>query len=152
MIPSAFDARPKSSTRREEYHQRLDTKNAAPLWEVLAGIVTPEPRSGCLPALWRFDEMRPLLLEAGELISAREAERRVLVLENPGIRGSSQITQSLFGGLQLVMPGETAPTHRHTASALRFVIESEGGYTAIDGERTVMRPGDFLVTPTWTYH
>jgi len=152
MIPSAFDARPKSSTRREEYHQRLDTKNAAPLWEVLAGIVTPEPRSGCLPALWRFDEMRPLLLEAGELISAREAERRVLVLENPGIRGSSQITQSLFGGLQLVMPGETAPTHRHTASALRFVIESEGGYTAVEGERTTMHPGDFVVTPPWAFH
>src|SRR5579862_2425811 len=144
MITSAFDAKPKTSTKREEYNQRLDAKNATPLWEVLAGLVTPEPRSACIPALWRFDEMRPLLLEAGELISAKEAERRVLVLENPGIRGSSQITQSLFAGLQLVMPGETAPTHRHTASALRFVMESDGGYTAVEGERTTMHPGDFV--------
>jgi len=54
--------------------------------------------------------------------------------------------------VQLVLPGETAPTHRHTASALRFVIESQGGYTSVDGERTTMHPGDFIVTPSWTFH
>jgi gentisate 1,2-dioxygenase len=102
--------------------------------------------------MWRYEEMRPLLMESGGLITAREAERRVLILENPGVRGASRITQSLYAGMQLVMPGETAPTHRHTASALRFVIESNGGYTAVDGERTTMHPGDFVVTPAWTYH
>ena len=79
-----------------------------------------------------------------------EAERRVLILENPGVR--SQITQSLYAGLQLVMPGEIARCHRHVTSALRFVIESEGAYTAVDGERTTMHPGDFILTPSWTYH
>ena len=152
MIASALDTKPKISAAREEYYGRLDQKSAAPLWEVLADIVTTEPRPECVPALWRYDELRPLLMEAGQLITAKEAERRVLVLENPGTRGVSQITQTLYAGLQLVLPGETAPTHRHTASALRFVLESDGGYTAIDGERTTMRPGDFLVTPTWTYH
>lgn len=73
-------------------------------------------------------------------------------LENPGLRGASQITQSVYAGVQLVLPGEIAPSHRHVASALRFVIESEGAYTAVDGERTTMRPGDFILTPSWTFH
>ena len=92
------------------------------------------------------------LLEAGRLITAKEATRRVLILENPGIRGTSQITQSLYAGIQLIMPGEIAPTHRHTASAIRFIIEGKGAYTAVDGERTTMNPGDFILTPSWTFH
>ena len=71
--------------------------------------------------------MRPLLMEAGERITAEQAERRVLVLENPGLRGTSQITQTLYAGLQMVLPGEIARSHRHQASALRFVLESRGG-------------------------
>jgi len=134
-------------------YERLAAKNTAPLWEVLADLVAPEPRPGCVPALWRYDDIRTLLIEAGGLISAQQAERRVLVLENPGLRGASQIAPTLFAGVQLVMPGESAPTHRHSASALRFVLESgEGAYTAVDGERTAMRPGDFVLTPSWTYH
>ena len=140
------------SAERQEFYQRLDGKNTAPLWEYLARLVTPEPQTACVPALWRYQDMRPLLMEAGDLISAKEAERRVLVLENPGLRGESKITSSLYSGIQLVMPGEIAPTHRHTASALRFVLESDGGFTAVDGERTTMHPGDFILTPNWTYH
>jgi gentisate 1,2-dioxygenase len=74
------------------------------------------------------------------------------MLENPGLQGASRITQSLYAGLQLILPGEIAPSHRHTASALRLVIEGEGAYTAVDGERTTMRPGDLILTPSWTYH
>jgi gentisate 1,2-dioxygenase len=106
-----------------------------------------------VPALWSFDrDIRPLLVEAGGLITAKQAERRVVVLENPGIRGLSQITQSLYAGVQLITPGEVAPGHRHTASAIRFVLEGEGAYTAVDGERTAMRPGDFILTPSGTFH
>jgi len=152
MSSSALDTKPQVTAQRQEFYQRIDTKNVTPLWEYLAELVTPEPRTPCVPALWRYDEMRPLLMESGDLITAREAERRVLILENPGVRGASRITQSLYAGMQLVLPGETAPTHRHSASALRFVIESDAGYTSVDGERTTMHPGDFVVTPSWTYH
>ena len=152
MSSSALDTKPQVTAEREEFYQRIAKKSATPLWEFLSELVTPEPRTPCAPAMWRYEEMRPLLMESGGLITAREAERRVLILENPGVRGASRITQSLYAGMQLVMPGETAPTHRHTASALRFVIESQGGYTAVDGERTTMYPGDFVVTPAWTYH
>jgi gentisate 1,2-dioxygenase len=74
------------------------------------------------------------------------------MLLNPGLQGTPQITQSLYAGLQLILPGEVAPTHRHVASALRFVIEGQGAYTAVEGERTTMHPGDFILTPSWTYH
>ncbi|MEK9803855.1 MAG: cupin domain-containing protein, partial [Curvibacter sp.] len=49
-------------------------------------------------------------------------------------------------------PGEVAPAHRHTQSALRFIFEGTGAYTAVDGERTTMHPGDFVITPSWTWH
>src|SRR6266508_1061289 len=141
------------SPERTALYERLRAKHTAPLWEVLAKLVTPQPQSEYVPALWRYDDIRPLLMDAGRLITAKEAERRVLVLENPGMPGQSQITSSLYAGIQLVMPGEIAPSHRHAASALRFVLEGDGtAYTAVDGERTTMRPGDFVLTPFWTFH
>ena len=152
MATTFYNKRDASPALKALY-ERLGGKNTAPLWEVLGDIVTPLPRARCVSALWKYDEVRALLMEAGELISAQEAERRVLVLENPSLRGASQITPTLYAGVQLVMPGETAPTHRHSASALRFVLESgDGAYTAVDGERTTMHAGDFILTPSWTYH
>jgi gentisate 1,2-dioxygenase len=76
----------------------------------------------------------------------------VLVLENPALPGSASITNSLYAGLQLILPGEVAPAHRHTQSALRFIVQGKGAYTAVDGERTTMYPGDFILTPSWTWH
>lgn len=61
-------------------------------------------------------------------------------------------TDTLYAGLQLVMPGETAAAHRHTAFACRFIIEGNGGFTAIQGKRIKMHRGDFILTPTWKYH
>lgn len=136
----------------QDYYDRIDGKNLAPLWEVLHGLVTKEPQTQALPVIWRYADVRPHVMEAGELITAKEAERRVLVLENPGLRGQSRITQSLYAGLQLVKPGEIAPSHRHTAAALRFIVEGNGAYTAVDGEKTIMHEGDFVITPSWTWH
>ena len=145
-------AKPDLPPERRELYTRLDQKNTAPLWEVLGKIIPPEPTPDIVPVRWRYDDVRPLLMEAGRLLTAREAERRVLVLENPGLRGQSRITQSLYAGLQLILPGEIAPAHRHAAAALRFIIEGTGAYTAVEGERTMMHPGDFILTPSWTYH
>jgi gentisate 1,2-dioxygenase len=149
---SSFYVTPANTPERDAFNDRLGVRNLAPLWNVLGAIVPREPRTPCVPALWRYDDLRPLLMEAGQLITAEEAERRVLILENPGLAGASRITQSLYAGLQLILPGEVARTHRHTAAALRLVIEGSGAYTAVDGERTTMRPGDFILTPSWTYH
>lgn len=137
---------------RRAFYDRLAARSAAPLWEVLAQLVTPEPRSPCRPHRWRYAEMRELLMEAGRLVTAKEAERRVLILENPGMPGEARITTSLYAGLQLVLPGEVAPAHRHSQSALRFVLESEGAHTTVDGERIPMWPGDFIITPQHAWH
>ncbi len=50
------------------------------------------------------------------------------------------------------MPGEVAPSHRHNQSALRFIVEGKGAFTAVDGERTPMNEGDFILTPQWRWH
>ena len=141
-----------AAARRNDYYRRLDPLSMAPLWEVLGDLVTPAPASRCRPACWRYGDVRSLLLESGGLITAREAERRVLVLENPGLRGESRVTTSLYAGLQLILPGEAAPPHRHSQTALRFVVEGEGAYTTVDGEKAVMREGDFITTPAGAWH
>jgi len=144
--------KPELTPARQAFYDRLAPKNVAPLWEVLARLVPAQPAPEMVPVLFEYEQIRPLLMEAGRLLTAQEAERRVLVLENPALRGQSRLTQSLYAGLQLILPGETAPSHRHAASALRFVIEGTGAFTAVEGEKTTMHPGDFIITPSWTFH
>ena len=140
LMDKTFYKKPEVTEELRLFYRRLEQKNTAPLWESLANLVRVEPGPTCVPTLWNYTEdVRPLLLEAGKLITAKEAERRVLILENPGIRGTSQITHSLYAGIQLILPGEIAPTHRHVPSAIRFIIEGTGAYTAVDGERTIMQ-------------
>ncbi len=135
----------------KDVYVEMGKRSAIPLWEIYHMLVSFEPKPMGDPFLWRYADLRPLLLEAGVKISAEEAERRVLALKNPGLERPG-IAQTLFAGLQLVMPGEVAPAHRHTQGAVRFVLESSGGYTAVEGERCEMRRGDFITTPSWTWH
>ncbi len=137
---------------RARYYERIGEHKLTPLWELMSALVPESPRPACVPHLWRYRDIRSPLLESGTLITAREAVRRVLILENPGLPGSSAITQSLYAGLQLILPGEVAPSHRHTQTALRLIVEGEGAYTAVDGERVTMHAGDFIITPSWTWH
>lgn len=137
---------------RAAYYAQIDQQGLTPLWESLHNLVPLQPKPKAVPAFWKYGQIRPLVMAAGELISAEEAVRRVLVLENPALRGQSAITSTLYAGLQLILPGEVAPSHRHTQSALRFIMEGKGAWTAVDGERTTMNPGDFIITPSWTWH
>lgn len=146
---TAAQARPHD---RQAFYEKLAPHSLAPLWEVLGGLVPQVPTVKPAPHVWSYDVVRPLLLEAGGLLTAEEAERRVLVFENPALPGQSRITATLYAGIQLILPGETAPAHRHTASALRFVLESEGGATVVAGEKTTMHRGDFVITPNWAFH
>lgn len=137
---------------RQQLYADMSPLNLTPLWEVLHALVPQAPITPYDPAFWSYEAVRPYLARAGEVISAEEAVRRVLILENPALRGQSAITQSLYAGLQLILPGEIAPSHRHTQSALRFILEGQGAYTAVNGERTTMHEGDFIITPSWTWH
>lgn len=139
------------SSAREVYYARLAEKHMTPLWTIMSEAVPDEPKPRFSPAFWDYEnDVRPNLIEAADLISAEEAQRRVLILNNPSL--SRGATHTLFCALQLIKQGEVAPAHRHTQSALRFVIEGAGAYTAVNGERTAMAPGDFIVTPAWCWH
>lgn len=133
-------------------YQQMEPEALYPLWEKLAALVLPEPQSPAKIHKWTYENAREYLMRAGDLISAKQAERRVLILENPGLPGSSSITPSLYAGLQLILPGEIAPAHRHSQCALRFVMEGEGAYTSVDGEKAVMNPFDLVLTPAGQWH
>lgn len=143
---------PLETPARRAFYDKIDRSSMTALWTVLGALITPEPKSACLPHLWRFADIRAAMVEAGSLITAKEAERRVLVLENPGLRGRSSVTTSLYAGVQLILPGEVAPAHRHSQSALRLVLEGSGAHTAVNGERTRMEVGDFVITPSNAWH
>jgi gentisate 1,2-dioxygenase len=151
-MPLHSSVTPQAADARRDFYTRLRPHNLAPLWEVLAALVTPMPRTAAIPAAWSFDQIRPLLMEAGDLITAAEAERRVLILENPALVGQSRITHTLYAGLQLILPGEVAPAHRHAQNALRFIMDGDGAFTALDGERAYMYKHDLILTPSWLWH
>lgn len=130
----------------------LTPLHLAPLWTRYREMLTPTPRGKAQPHCWHYATLRPHLLRAGELVSTQEAERRVFMLLNPGLAGQPAATPTLFAGMQLILPGEIARAHRHTPSALRIIVEGSGAYTAVDGERCVMEPGDLILTPAWSWH
>jgi gentisate 1,2-dioxygenase len=135
------------------FYERLQANHYAALWRI-RGALTPEPVTAMVPYLWRYEETRALLMEAGGLITPEEASRRVLAFDNPGTAAHeiARATDTLWAALQLVLPGELAPEHRHTPAALRFVVEGDGGYTTVDDELYDMSPGDLILTPNWAWH
>jgi gentisate 1,2-dioxygenase len=141
-----------ATTQLQALYAEMEPHSLYPLWEVMRGLVTPTPHSPTQAHRWSYDDARDYLLRAGDLITAEQAERRVLVMENPGLPGTSCATTSLYAGLQLILPGEIAPCHRHAQCALRFVMEGEGAFTSVDGEKAVMRPFDLVLTPGWQWH
>ena len=142
----------RTEDREAAFHERIGAENLGALWVGRRGVDLTRPNTPARPSVWRFDEVRPRLMEAGGLVGAEDAFRRVLVLQNPGFGGAMRATQTLYAGIQLVLPGEIAPCHRHTQTAIRFVIEGSGAVTTVDGAATEMARGDMVVTPQWTWH
>jgi gentisate 1,2-dioxygenase len=137
-----------------EYRRQVEAAHLAPLWPMLRNVLPHDaPKPVTTPCLWPYERVRPLLLRAGELTPVEKAERRVLVLCDPGRGpGAMQVTPVIYCGLQLLLPGELAPAHRHTPSAVRIVVEGEGAYTVVDGEKCPMERGDLILTPGGTWH
>ncbi len=138
----------------EDYRAALREQHLAPLWPSLRALLPPGlPARRTRPVHWRYAALRPLLLRAGELTPIEKAERRVLVLANPGHGPDSlQASAAIYLGLQLLLPGEWAPSHRHTPNAVRMVVEGEGAWTAVDGQKLAMQRGDLILTPTGLWH
>jgi len=138
----------------KDYVQDLRDLNLVPLWPSLRGVLPPKvPTRQTQPTCWAYKDIKPLLLKAGELTPIEKAERRVLVLANPGHGlDKMQASAAMYLGMQLLMPGEWAPSHRHTPNAVRMIVEGEGAYTTVDGEKCAMTRGDLILTPTGLWH
>jgi len=143
---------PENVKTQKDLLESLPSVNVSPLWAQMARLNPALPNPQTVPFLWPYEEIRPYLLHAGNLVREEQAERRVLMLVNPGRAAAPYTTDTLYAGLQLVMPRETAPAHRHSAFAVRFIIEGQGGFTAVHGRRVAMKPRDVLVTPPWNWH
>jgi gentisate 1,2-dioxygenase len=137
-----------------DYVAQMQAQHLVPLWPSLRALLPPLlPQPATRPTHWAYEAIRPLLMRAGELTPIEKAERRVLVLANPGFGPASmQASPAIYLGMQLLLPGEWAPSHRHTPNAVRMVVEGEGAWTLVDGERCPMQRGDLILTPTGLWH
>src|SRR5712672_3937968 len=137
-----------SQEQLQEYYAQLEAQHVTPAW--IGGGISVEPQSKAVPFVWHWRDLRPQAMRAAELVGTAQAERRVLRLSNPNLSGIASNT--LVANIQIVMPGEIARAHRHSGAALRLIIEGQGGYTVVNGERVPMAPGDLVLTPNWSWH
>jgi gentisate 1,2-dioxygenase len=136
----------------EEAYGGLAKLGAAPLWRYLGDLFRPEPRSVAVPKVWHYESLRKYAMYFAEHLPIEDAQRRVLMLVNPGLQEPPATVNTLYAGIQILLPGEQAPAHRHTSNAFRFVIEGSGVFTTVDGERVHMQPGDLLMTAGLQWH
>jgi gentisate 1,2-dioxygenase len=139
-----------ATAAEKKFHERMHAAHMYGLWE-LASQMTKHPEPKAIPYMWTASLIESLVREAGEAVPVGE-ERRALQLFNPGLDGRWATTNTMIAAIQLLLPGEVARAHRHTPTAIRFIMEGSGGYTAVDGERVYMAPGDLVLTPSWAWH
>lgn len=135
---------------REAFHERMHANNMYGLWE-LASQMTPHPQPKMVAHMWPWSVTESIISQSARAVPVGD-ERRALQLFNPGLSGRWATTNNLIAALQILLPGEVARAHRHTPTAIRFIIEGNGAYTAVDGERIYMSPGDLILTPSWAWH
>lgn len=145
--------KPVEADENPELYAKMAEQDLMPLWKLATRLNTPSPRPKAIPFRWRWTEVGALAAQAGvEVPITRGGDRRVLVMANPGLGGKPFATPTLWGGIQYLGPREVAPAHRHTAGAIRFVMEGRGVYTTVNGEQVDMTRGDLILTPNWHWH
>lgn len=140
------------NTSRADLSADAASLNLTEFWEQRADLEPTEPRSKVQPCIWKWRDIEPRLRRAADIVPLEEAERRALLFSNPGLKPRPFMTNTLFGAYSLYNPGEHAPVHRHTPSASRYLLEGDGGYTTVDGEKCEMFRGDLILTPNGTWH
>jgi gentisate 1,2-dioxygenase len=137
----------------DEFCGALAAHDLQALWSLQRKIMPDIPLPSTLPWLWKWETVLPLAKRAGEIITIeRGGDRRVLALANPGLNGLPFTSTTLWGAIQFLGPGESAPAHRHTPSAIRFVMAGSSVYTTVDGDACEMEAGDLVLTPNWKWH
>lgn len=145
-------ARVQNTPELEAYYKELENLGAGALWTVANDIEPWEPRSSSIPMLWKYSDLRHLVLKSSELVTPEQAGRRVVYLVNDKRKDVSAAVGWLYTGIQVTRPGEFTSAHRHAASALRFIMEGEGGYTVVDGNKIMLEVNDFVFTPNSAWH
>lgn len=144
---------PEPSPALEQLYRGFEQELLVPLWTEIGDLMPPQPRSKASPHLWRWERLRALAAQAGELVPVgRGGERRAIALANPSLGGKPYATPTLWAAIQYLMPGENAPEHRHSQHAFRFVVEGEGVWTVVGGDAVRMARGDFLPQAGWNWH
>jgi gentisate 1,2-dioxygenase len=115
-------------------------------------ILWREPRTPFVPAHWKYAEAKSAMDAAGRLIGTDLAERRNFVMRNPIPGNDIASARTLICAYQTILPGETARSHRHAPHAFRVILDAEGAFSIVDGEKTPMETGDIVLTPGWSWH
>lgn len=137
----------------DELYRDFAAAGLLPLWTQREDLMPVTPRPAATAHVWRWRDLHPIAERAGELVPVgRGGERRAMALANPGLHGEPYATPTLWAAIQYLGPRETAPAHRHSQGAFRFVVEGEGVWTVVDGDPVAMRRGDLLLTPSWAFH
>jgi gentisate 1,2-dioxygenase len=136
--------------REDAFHRLIHEHHMWGLWEI-ASQMTPHPRPDAVPYQWKWSLLERVVKEASVAVPVGD-ERRAMQLFNPGLNGQWATTSTLIAAVQVLLPGETARAHRHSPAAIRFIMQGDGAYTAVEGEKVVMREGDLVLTPSWQWH
>ena len=136
---------------REQYTADLRAAGLDAPWMEPGPLIKPKA-SAMRAGLWRWRDIGPLVHRSPEFMApGRGAERRILRLDNPGVPERTA-GHTISIAVQYLLPGEVAPAHRHTPNAIRFMLQGEGAYTTIEGDKFVMRRGDLVITPSMAWH
>ena len=150
---TAPEPTPEEAAQLKELYRDFDRENLIPLWTEIADLMPMVPTPKAVPHVWRWSDLYPLAARAGDLVPVgRGGERRAIALANPGLAGTPYATPTLWAAIQYLGARETAPEHRHSQNAFRFVVEGEGVWTVVNGDPVRMSRGDFLLTPGWNFH
>lgn len=144
---------PPDSPELRELYQGFEDSHLVPLWTQIDDLMPMTPTSDAVPHVWKWSTLYPLARRSGDLVPVgRGGERRAIGLANPGLGGNAYVSPTLWAAIQYLGPQETAPEHRHSQNAFRFVVEGEGVWTVVNGDPVRMSRGDFLLTPGWNFH
>jgi gentisate 1,2-dioxygenase len=147
------DGREVADPALEALYADFASNGLIPLWTEIGNLMPASPAPEARPHVWHWSDLYPLAARAGDLVPVgRGGERRAIAVANPGLAGRPYATPTLWAAIQYLGPRETAPEHRHSQGAFRFVVEGEGVWTVVDGDPVAMRRGDLLLTPGWAFH
>ncbi|AOD24874.1 cupin (plasmid) [Rhodococcus sp. p52] len=144
---------PEDTPELRELYAGFEANHMIPLWTQIDDLMPTSPSPKAVPHVWKWSTLYPLAQKSGDLVPVgRGGERRAIGLANPGMGGRAYVSPTLWAAIQYLGPKETAPEHRHSQNAFRFVVEGEGVWTVVNGDPVRMSRGDFLLTPGWNFH